>query len=152
MNGIQLQGVEEPDGVIGQVDGAEALAREGRVAGAAMVIGDGLEVIVELGQEGLAPVEVGPAQALDEQQRLPTPAAYVVELVAGDLDVGHAGTRYKGSTSWGGVSPAPAAKPATRTPSRRTARVAPNSRRSSHATSPTNSASFIGAVSVRARV
>jgi hypothetical protein len=92
VSALELQRVEQPGGVVGELDDAEALVDTRRVPHAAMVVGDQCEPrIRERGLEGLAPGEVRPAHPLDEQQRLALAAAEVVQALSGDVGVRHGG-------------------------------------------------------------
>src|SRR5215218_9674804 len=137
--------VEQSCGVLSELSDRERLVDAVAAANAAVVVGDGLEVARELGAKRLAPGQMRPAHALDQQQRLARTAAVVKEAAAADSEMRHAPGRYPTakSASWpGGVScgvevtgsSSTPSKPATRTPSRRTGRGGAYSRKSSSAT------------------
>ncbi len=145
MRALPAELVEQARGILGEVGDRERLVDAVAATDAAVVVGDGVEVARQIGGERLAPGEVRPAHALDQQQRLAGAAAVMEEATAADGEVRHARGRYPTakSTSWpGGAScgvdvtgsSSTPSKPATRTPSRRTGRGGAYSRKSSSAT------------------
>ena len=78
--------IEQPDGVLGHLDDRRLPLQRAAGTDAAMVVGDHLEVALQLLEEGLAPVQVVPLIPMISSSGGPDAAAFAVEL---DLADGH---------------------------------------------------------------
>ena len=81
---LDLERVEQRDRVGGEIGGRDTAVAGAALADAAVVVGDDLEVALELAQERLAPVRAVAAHPLDQQQRLAVAAALDMQLASGD--------------------------------------------------------------------
>jgi len=96
VRGLDPERIEQPGGVLRQIDDREALAGRTRAPDPAVVVCDRAEVRVECLQEAVSPVQMVAAEPLDQQQRL-TLAALVVE----QLGSVHGGVRHAvDATAW----------------------------------------------------
>jgi hypothetical protein len=85
---LPAERVEQRGGVLGEVGDRERIVHARAAPDAAVVVADDVEALQGL-QERVAPREVRPAHALDEQQRLPGAAPLVEELEPVDREVRH---------------------------------------------------------------
>ena len=84
VHGVELERVEQPRGVPGEVGNREGLLHATAVTDAAVVVGDHLEVLAQRAQEGLTPAELRAAHADDRQQRRPGAGALVGKIDIAD--------------------------------------------------------------------
>ena len=94
VRGLPPERVEQAGGVVGELDDGERVGLRRRIADAAVVVGDDVEVVAQAAEERLAPREVRPAHPLDEQQRLAGAAALVEQRDPVDGGLWHGAARY----------------------------------------------------------